>query len=234
MDQRFFTGAKPLPEQAAEKIRAYIREHNLKVGSKLPNEFQLAELCDVGRSTIREAIKILIFEGMVEVVRGSGTFITEQKNRMPEDPMGLQNDSDLEKRALEFIDVRLMLEPEVAAMAATNATYKDCQRLKEIQREVEACVYAKKDHLQADILFHSQIAECSKNKVVYNLMEIIVKGIPIFVEVTKNSLAEITLEQHRAIAEAIAAGDAVGARCAMISHLNHNRNKILKIAGEKV
>ena len=57
---------KLLPEQTAEKIRGYIEGNGLKVGDKLPNEFQLAEICGVGRSTVREAIKLLVFSGKVE------------------------------------------------------------------------------------------------------------------------------------------------------------------------
>lgn len=230
MSQQSLSGSKSLPEQAAEEIRNYMKEHHLTVGQKLPNEFQLAQICDVGRSTIREAVKILVFEGLVEVVRGSGTYLIEQKPAMEEDPMGFKDQTDLSKKALEFFEVRLMLEPEIAALAASNATYEDCRKLMELQEELEQCIYAKDNHLQTDIRFHTQIAECSKNSVVYNLMEIIVKGIPVFVEATRNSLANATIEHHRAIAEAIAAGDAIGARCAMIAHLNHNRNRILKAA----
>ena len=54
---------KLLPEQTAEKIRGYIEGNGLKVGDKLPNEFQLAVFCGVGRSTVREAIKLLVFSG---------------------------------------------------------------------------------------------------------------------------------------------------------------------------
>lgn len=225
---------KSLSEQAAEKICQYIEDKELAIGDKLPNEFQLAELCDVGRSTIREAIKLLIFEGLVEVVRGSGTFITRHKsapanNVQDDDPMGLQEfGGNLAKRGLEFFDVRLILEPEVAAMAAANATYKDCQKLKEIQAEVEACVSSKQDHLQADVRFHTQIAACTHNKVICNLMEIVVTGIPVFIEVTRNSFAGVTVDQHRAITHAISAGDATGAKCAMITHLDSNRQRILR------
>lgn len=233
------SGNKPLPEQAAERICQYIADRGLGAGDKLPNEFQLAELCQVGRSTIREAIKKLTFEGQVEVVRGSGTFIVEHKPAVnpgspDDDPMGLQDGRNLAKRALEFFDVRLILEPEVAAMAAVNATYKDCQKLWEIQREVEQCVKGNQDHLQADIRYHTQIAVCTHNKVIRNLMEIVVTGIPVFIEITGNSFAGVTVEQHRIITDAIAAGDATGARCGMITHLNSNRQKILReMPGEK-
>lgn len=230
MPQQSMTG-KTLPEQAAETIRNYIRDQHLTVGDKLPNEFQLAEICEVGRSSIREAIKILVFEGLVEVVRGSGTFILEQKIQQPDDPMGFQefaDGKDLTKQALEFLDVRLMLEPEVAALAAQNANYKDCQKLKEAEEAVRRCILAGEDHLPADVQFHLQIARCSRNSIVCNLMEIIVKGVLVFGEVTKKSMTKETLSYHREILEAITSGDAIGARCSMIGHLNHNRKFILK------
>lgn len=231
-------GGRPLPEQTAERIREYVRDNELKPGTKLPNEFQLAQLCGVGRSTIREAIKLLVFEGLVEVVRGNGTFLLEQKEKAPDDPMGLRptgrhSDSELGKKALQFLEVRLMVEPEIASMAAANADYEDCRRLRELKEEVERCIRAGKDHLQADIQFHTQIAKCSKNEVVYKLMEIIVTGIPVFIKVTKNSLTDATIQYHSEITESICNGDAVGARCSMIGHLNHNRKAIISEARER-
>ncbi|NCC07314.1 MAG: FadR family transcriptional regulator [Clostridia bacterium] len=226
--------SKLLPEQTAEKIKKYIADNNLAVGDRLPNEFQLAEICEVGRSTVREAIKKLIFDGSVEVVRGCGTFITEQKKaeeaiELRQDPFGLQGDSgDIAGRALEFLDARVILEPEVAALAAINATYKDCQKLLEAKRRLEDCVINGKDHLAEDVIFHTQIAACAHNKVLKNLTELLVKGIPIFIEVTRNSVASETLQHHEAIVQAITSGDSVGARCAMITHLDSNRQKIIQ------
>lgn len=216
-----------MPEQTAERIRQYIRENQLTPGMKLPNEFQLGQICGVGRSTVREAIKILVFEGLVEVVRGNGTFLLEQKQEQPNDPMGLRSDSNLTQKALQYLEVRLILEPEIAAMAVANASYEDCRKLRELNDEVERCIREGEDHLQADIQFHTMIAKCSRNEVVYKLMEIVVTGIPIFIEVTKNSLTEPTIRYHKDITDAICRGDAVGARCSMIGHLNYNRKTIL-------
>lgn len=225
---------RSLPEQAADQISQYIEEKHLAAGDKLPNEFQLAELCGVGRSTIREAIKQLTFAGRLEVVRGSGTYVLEQKEPLaPErkdDPLGLlENGKEhLATAGLQYLDVRMMLEPEIAALAATNATMKDCQTLQTLQHEVENCVKGGKDHLQADMQFHIQIAACTHNPVLHSLMELMVKGIPIFIEVTQNAYAQVTLDHHKQIADAIAAGDSVGARCAMIAHLYSNRMRILE------
>ena len=184
---------KLLPEQTAEKIRGYIEGNGLKVGDKLPNEFQLAEICGVGRSTVREAIKLLVFSGKVEVIRGSGTYIKKEKapqevTMANDDPLGFLENSEenLFQTCLEFVDVRLMLEPEVAAMAATNADYADCQKLQMLQREVGQLVDQGKDHIAADIEYHKQLAACTHNQTLCNLMEIVVKGIPLFVKISNS------------------------------------------------
>mgnify|MGYP000343859814 FL=1 len=67
--------SKLLAEQVQEQIYHYILETPLEPGSKLPNEFELGEKFDVGRSTIREAVKLLVSQGILEVRRGSGTYV---------------------------------------------------------------------------------------------------------------------------------------------------------------
>ncbi len=227
MNQQPLMGKKLLSEQTAEQIRRYIKENGLREGMKLPSELKLGELCGVGRSTIREAIKLLAFEGVVEVVQGSGTYLLEQRIPEPKDPMGLRGDRDLGKRALQFLEVRLILEPEIAAMAASNAKMEDCLRLRELNEEVRRRIQEGEDYLQADIQFHTQIARCSRNEVAYKLMEIVVTGIPIFIEVTKDSLKDATIRYHGDITEAVCSGDVMGAKYSMIGHLNYNRNMIL-------
>lgn len=228
-------GGKLLSEQTADKICNYIEENDLRAGDKLPNEFQLAELCEVGRSTIREAIKLLVYSGRLEVIRGSGTYIREQIERRsadenPNDPIGLVESSEenLTKTALEFMDVRLMLEPEIAAIAAANADAHDCQLLEQYHKDVERCILAGQDHIETDVLFHMQIAACTHNQILCNLMEVVTKGIPLFVQVTKNNYAIATIEQHRIIMESIRSGDVPGARYEMVTHLNSNRKCILE------
>lgn len=232
--------SKLLSEQTADKIQRYIEEHQLKAGDKLPNEFQLAEQCEVGRSTIREAIKLLIYSGQVEVIRGSGTFIREQVERKDSeeaqnDPIGLVEGSEENRvrTALEFMDVRLLLEPEIAAMAASSADKRDIQRLDELRRKVEQRILDGVDHIDADVEFHMQIAACTHNQVLCNLMEIVTKGIPLFVQVTNNDYARPTIDQHQVITEAIRRGDAQGARYEMITHLNSNRKRFIEMLAQE-
>ena len=100
-------------------------------------------------------------------------------------------------------------------------------------KEVEDLVVQGKDHIAADIEYHRQLAACTHNQTLCNLMEIVVKGIPIFVQMTKNNFAKTTVDQHQAITDAISSADAQGARYAMITHLNSNRKRILKVLTEQ-
>ena len=111
---------KLLGEQIEEELMNYILQEPVEIGQKIPNEFELAEKFGVGRSTVREAVKGLVSKGILEVRRGSGTFVISTCSP-EEDPLGLSKLQDKFKLALELFEVRLMLEPDIAAQAAENA-----------------------------------------------------------------------------------------------------------------
>lgn len=220
-------GRKLLGEQIEEQILNYILEEPLEIGDKLPNEFELAELFQVGRSTIREAVKGLVTKGVLEVRRGAGTYVNSTST-IEEDPLGLAKLHDKYQLALELFDVRLILEPEIAAKAAEYATEEDIIQLKQLCDETEELYLKDQNHMPKDIEFHTCIARCSKNRVVESLIPIINSAITTFVNLTHRSLREETISTHRAITEAIAEHDSTGARCAMVMHLTYNRQALLK------
>lgn len=227
MEQKNNRKRKPLGAQIAEQLLNYIQTKPLEVGDKLPNEFELAEMFGVGRSTIREAVKGLVSKGILEVRRGSGTFVSNTCST-EEDPLGIGKRDDTYQLALELFDVRLMLEPEIAAKAAEYATDEDIRQLTELCDEVEQMYLDDMDHVPRDIAFHTCIASCSKNRVVEKLIPIIHTSITTFVNITNRKLRNETIATHRAITDAITAHDSTGARCAMVMHLTYNRQEILK------
>ncbi|MGN8817107.1 FadR/GntR family transcriptional regulator [Oribacterium sp. HCP28S3_H8] len=122
---------KSLPEKTADLLSDYLYQQNFRSGEKLPGEIVLAKQFDVSRNTIRSAIKILKENGTLEVQRGSGTFMAARKN-LSSDPLGLTLISDKQKLGKDLIDVRLMVEPKLAALAAEYATPFDIKNLEEI------------------------------------------------------------------------------------------------------
>ena len=219
---------KLLGSQIEEELMEYIKSEPLNIGDRLPNEFELAEMFGVGRSTIREAVKGLVTKGVVEVRRGAGTFVCSTCYA-EEDPLGISKLDDKYKLALELFDVRLMLEPEIASRAAEYATEEDIRQLITLCDEVEALYLQGVDHAKRDVDFHTCIASCSKNRVVETLIPIIHTSITTFVNITHRMLRDETITTHRAITESIASHDSTGARCAMVMHLTYNRQAIMKL-----
>lgn len=181
--------SKLLAEQVQEQIYHYILETPLEPGSKLPNEFELGEKFDVGRSTIREAVKLLVSQGILEVRRGSGTYVV---NTTPSDldPLGLSGAEDKMALALDLVNVRLILEPGIAEMAALNATEEAILELRCCCERVEERIASGDMYIQDDIAFHTSVARCSGNKVVEQLIPIIDTAVMMFVNVTHQRLTK--------------------------------------------
>ena len=223
---------KLLAVQVEEELMNYILQEPVEIGERIPNEFELARQFGVGRSTIRETIKSLVTKGILEVRRGSGTYVIS-KNTIEEDPLGLAKFKDKYHLALELLEVRLMLEPEIAALASDYATEEEKEELLRLCEETEEIYRAGKNHTSKDIEFHTCIAKCSRNRVVELLQPIIQTAIATFINLTNRQLMDETIETHRAVTQAIVKGDPVGARCAMIMHLTYNRQMLMKILAEK-
>lgn len=218
---------KPLAQIAAEDIIKLIKDNNLEPGDRLLNEYELAKLLNVGRGTVREAIRSLVSRNILEVRQGAGTFVS-YKNGIPEDPLGLAFEGTDEGFALDMMEVRLMLEPEVAALAAMNATRQQVQAVLEQCQKVEDLIRENKPYRQEDALFHQRVAECSGNKVVEKLIPIINSSVQLNIGVTKDKYKMQTITEHRNIADAIAKRDFYKAKYSMISHLNILRSGIIE------
>lgn len=216
---------KLLAEQVEDQIYHYILDTPIEPGAKLPNEFRLGQMFGVGRSTIREAVKLLTSKGILEVRRGSGTYVVTTAKGLS-DPLGLRSIEDKNQLALDLVNVRLLLEPGIAELAAQNATDGDVQRLRTLCDRVEYKIRNEEQYIEDDIAFHTCIAEASKNMVVEQLIPIIDTAVMMFVNVTHKKLTEETIETHRMIVDAIERHDPIGARSAMVMHLNYNRTYI--------
>ena len=211
---------KLLAEQVEDQIYHYILDEALEPGAKLPNEFALGEKFRVGRSTIREAVKLLSSKGIVEVRQGSGTYVVTTVKGLS-DPLNLRSVQDKNALAFDLVNVRLLLEPGIAEMAAQNATPEDIERLRRLCERVENKIHSGERYIEDDIAFHTCIAESSKNLVVGQLIPVI--------DTAVKKLIDETIMTHRMITEAIANHDPIGAKAAMVMHLNFNRSYIKKV-----
>ncbi len=203
----------------------YIKENNLRVEDKIPNEFELGAILNVGRSTVREAVRILVSRNILEIRRGSGTFVASNTG-ISHDPLGLTFATDEYKLAKDLLQVRLILEPEIAALAATSATEEDYFTIKSLCEKVEELILKGEDHMSYDVQFHEAIARCTDNDIIKKLIPIINSAVAVFGNVTSRKLKEETIKSHRAIVEAIGNKNPTDAKYAMMMHLLYNKNKI--------
>lgn len=163
-----------LYEQLAGRIRSQIVDGNLSAGDKLPNERELAENFGVSRTVVREALNTLKQEGLIEVRPGTGTFVIDATGEALTQTFGLIMAIGKEKSLMDIVEIREILEPEIAALAAERATPEHIEAMERAVQLMEANLsdiseYARKDHS-----FHLVLAEATGNKIVPRLIASIV------------------------------------------------------------
>ena len=163
---------KNLPQKISEDIIDFILNQHLQPGDKLPNEAILSKQLDIGRSSLREAMKLLASRNIVTIKQGSGTYVASSPG-IVDDPFGFTFISDKKKLVQDLLEIRFLLEPSIAAMSATYADKNDISKINRLCNEVEELMEQKKDHTQKDIEFHTAIAMGSKNLVIPRLIPII-------------------------------------------------------------
>lgn len=212
--------ARPLVEKTAERLLKLILERGYEVGAKLPNEYELAQDLEVGRSTIREAVRSLATRNVLEVRQGSGTYISSKKG-VSEDPLGFSLVKDTAKLTADLFELRLLLEPRIAALTAQHATPKEVEALEKLVVDIEEAVAAgDPKHLQLDVNFHSLMAKYSGNIAMDSLLPVINQSIHLInANYTNRQMKEDSLQAHRDILNAIKAGDPIAAYDAMLLHI---------------
>jgi len=198
---------KSLADEVASKIQEQISFGKYKVNEKLPIEPELMKSFGVGRSTIREAIKILANSGLLRVQQGIGTFVEQStSNREPmEQRLKRANVQDLD-------EVRQLLEMKIAEKAAINRTDSDIIAIKAHleNRKKSAAAGLIEDCIEADVQFHIAIAEASKNEILadlYRSTSIHLKNW--FLQIYPDTAVfEETYSLHEQLLKSIIAGDA--------------------------
>lgn len=218
---------KSLVILTTESILDYIKLNKLEVGDKLPNEYDLANLLNVSRSTLREAVQVLVSRNVLEVKRGSGTYVKSQKG-MSDDPLGFSLSKDPLKLTEDLFELRHILEPYVASKAALKASPKDIDELKQIKSEIELTVNdTSTKHFELDIQFHSIIARASQNQAIDHLIPIINSSIWLYNDFyTSLESKKEMIKCHNQIFNAIKEKDSIAAYDAMQMHIALIREKL--------
>jgi len=214
-------------EKSAEDIRRYIKENNMAPGDKLPTEKELSALLGVGRNTVREALRLLLSQNLIMIRQGAGSFISEKKG-ISDDPFGFSMVDDKRKLTEDLLQVRVMIEPQIASLAAQNRTAEDLKKVEEALFKVEAAMEQRKNFAMEDADFHASIAMCTHNGVVSDLVPVITRGVDTFSQKVKEQEYHQTMISHRNIYFAIRDQKSDEAHQAMCYHLLYNKNRFLQ------
>lgn len=213
--------ASRLYEQIVQQIEESILKGELTEGSQLPAERDLAKQFGVSRTAVREAIKALQEKGLVDAIPGRGTFISNgDKSPMRRSMDRIIKNGETNGWAY-LVQVREILEPEIAALAAARATDQD---LAIMQDAIFVMDHEQQDSdafIEADLDFHLAMAEAAGNPIVLSLIDSIV-GLLREQRMRIFRIAggpERGQHHHRRILEAVKSHDPEAARAAMLAHL---------------
>ena len=214
-----------LYENVALQIQAVIAEGNLHPGDKLPSERELSEIFGVSRSCIREATKSLSSTGLLRVIHGQGVFVEKIDDPTNMDHLMAQIFAPGTSTMRDLFEMRRLLEPQAAEWAAERRSEEEARRILEKVHAMKSMSPPPKliRTWEHDTKFHLHIATATKNVVLMRTM----RGIlDIMAESRKQTLRAKdrpikSIEEHLAVAEAIAQGDPALARRAMLTHLNN-------------
>ncbi len=223
-----------LYEQIVQQIEESIRKGELREGSQLPAERDLAEQFGVSRTAVREAIKALQEKGLVDAFPGRGTFVTSgHSNSMRRSLDRIVKSGETDGWAY-LVEVREILEPEIAALAAARADYQDLAAMREALDVMDNAKRDSEAYIEADLDFHLALAEAAANPIVLSLIDSIVA----MLREQRSQIFRVAgspergQQYHRSILEAIERRDPQAARAAMQAHLWQVREDSRNTTGE--
>jgi DNA-binding FadR family transcriptional regulator len=223
-----------LHREIAEQIRGLIDQGEYPVGERLPSERELAESLGVSRPSVREALIVLEVEGSVKIKVGSGIYVLEPSQRRPK----FEREDSARERPLEVLHAREVVEASIAAEAATLAHRDHIGIIDDVIARMERCSGRHSTWIALDREFHISIAAVLGNSVLTHLVEDLFnkRMSPYFERLASyfedDSTWRQALAEHKAVRDAINAGDPETARRAMRMHLNLSRSRFSRGFGE--
>jgi len=213
-----------LYERIVEQIERHIVTGELKVGDQLPAERELAEQFRVSRTAVREAVKALREKGLVEIQVGRGTFVTNSAAGVVRHSLGLLLKG--ENGFAKLAEVREILEPEIAALAATRITEENITVMTDAVETMEAALDNSEVFVEADLDFHLALAEATQNPLIPALMDSIIELLREQRKQTGDVKGGLARGQyyHKRILEAVIQRNPQAARQEMQNHLQQVRD----------
>jgi GntR family transcriptional repressor for pyruvate dehydrogenase complex len=214
-----------LYEQIVQQIEESVLKGTLKPGDQLPAERELAQQLGVSRTAVREAVKTLREKGLVEAYSGRGTFITDGTSQAARQSFDLMVKIGQQEGSPHLAELRLILEPGIAALAAVRADEENITALRDAVEVMDRAQRDPEAYIEADLDFHLALAEAAGNPLILSLIDSIVgllreQRIKIF---NVEGGPQRGQAHHKRILEAMERRDPEMARTAMRAHLEQVR-----------
>jgi GntR family transcriptional repressor for pyruvate dehydrogenase complex len=222
------------PETLVEKILEQIKSGQLKPLDCLPSQRELARMFQVGLGTVREALKILNALGCVEVLRGKGTYISENALDFQNERPTIDNVLEAVSLA-ELMKAREVVECGAARMAARKADPESVQKLRRITSRMSADGLYSQSYYENDFKFHIAVAEASGNQAILEIVKLLVDKTMQHINFMNTALGiSLPASMGQCVGSAIkvvdfiSSGNAEGAGESMFAHLNTVNASLLK------
>src|SRR6202140_5485110 len=211
-----------LYEQIVQQIEDSIVKGDLKAGDQLPAERDLAQRFGVSRTAVREAVKALREKGLVEAYSGRGTFITDGTTQAVRQSLDLMAKIGQPEGSTHLAEVRAILEPEIAALAAVRIQEPELSTMRDAVAAMDRAGNNPETYIEADLDFHLALAEGAANPLILSLLDSIVgllreQRLRIFRVPGGPERGQV---HHKRILEAVERHDAEKARETMRAHLS--------------
>jgi DNA-binding FadR family transcriptional regulator len=209
-----------LHSAVASHIGCQIVQGKIPPGSILPNEASLGTRYGVSRTALREAIKVLASKGLIEVRRKTGTRVNTHAKWSMLDPEVLTwmfSGKDIPTGLADLMEVRMLIEPAAARMAAQKACPEDLKEISDACEEMEAATGDPPPSVESDLRFHMAVLEATHNAFMRPFGALIQAALRGSVRLTSSNtdLYRLTLPRHRKVLSAIELGDAHTAEAEM-------------------
>ena len=209
-------------DEAITKIKDMIISGELSAGDRLPPEKELSEKLGLSRSSLREAVKALEIIRVLDVRRGDGTYVTSLEPQLLTEAMSFIVDLHQDESILNIFEVRRILEPAAAAMAAGRITPEQIAALRATMEDIddETSVEQLVEH---DLIFHSLITAAAKNSYLASVLDALSSSTVrarIWRGLTQEKAVDRTLSEHTAIIEALERGDAELVKSLLTVHIS--------------
>jgi GntR family transcriptional regulator, transcriptional repressor for pyruvate dehydrogenase complex len=211
---------KPVFEDVREQIQELIRTGEFRVGDKLPPERTLAERFKVSRNSVREALRVLAENSVVRSRHGDGTYVcVSQENNLSRSlTMAVEKKR---RRLRDIFELRRILEPQIAFLAASNVSRQELDRLKVLIFDQERKIISGEEDADVDAAFHLALARAARNTVIVEVLKTLscVWGESRSSGLQSEDRRTRSLRTHILIVDALEKKDPVAAKQAMSVHL---------------